>query len=72
MMTTCPNCQKAGFAGHCRFCDCTSTINPVSGNVVYMIRGRVVSAPADLRAQWARQDGTYLIDGPDPKTPQEL
>jgi len=70
----CPHCRKPGFLArnHCRFCDCKAELNPVSGNVVYMIRGRVVAAPADLRAQWAKKDGKYLIDGPDPKTVEEL
>jgi hypothetical protein len=47
-------------------------VNPVSGNVVFMIRGRVISAPADLRAQWAKYDGKYRILGPDPMDPKEL
>lgn len=73
MNDKCPHCQKAGFlSGHCRFCGCRASVNPVSGNVVFMIRGRVVAAPADLRAQWAKKDGTYLIDGPDPMDPKEM
>jgi len=71
-MTACPHCQKPGFEVHCRFCDCTAVINPTSGRVLYMIRGQVVAAPGDLRAQWAAKDDTFAIEGPDPKRPEEL
>ena len=76
-MNDCPHCRKPGFmqppeVGHCRFCGCRATINPSSGNVVFMIRGRVILAPDDLRAQWAKKDGMYSILGPDPKSEEEL
>ena len=76
-MNDCPHCRKVGFmqepeVGHCRFCGCRATINPISGNVVFMIRGRIIAAPDDLREQWAKKDGKYAIKGPDPMDPKEL
>lgn len=63
----CPHCSKHGFDGkHCRYCGCRAVENPTSGNTVYMIRGRVVAAPDDLRAQLAKVDARYGISGPDP------
>ena len=63
----CPHCNKPSFDGkHCRFCGCRAVENPVSGNIVYMIRGRVVAAPADLQEQLAKMHARYGISGPDP------
>jgi hypothetical protein len=63
----CPKCRNVEFNGkHCRFCGCRAEINEQSGNVIYMVRGRVVAAPDDLREQYAKHDARYGIKGPDP------
>lgn len=70
---SCPHCKKEDFNGkHCRFCGCTAAKNPQSGAIIYMIRGRVVAAPDDLRAQMAKHNARYSIKGPDPLDPKEL
>lgn len=68
----CPHCHKAAFDGkHCGFCGCRAHENPESGNTIYMIRGRVVAAPEDLRTQLAAMNARYGIIGPDPMDPKE-
>jgi hypothetical protein len=63
----CPHCKNSEFNGkHCRFCGCKAEINEKSGNILYMIRGRIVAAPDDLREQHAKYDGRFSIKGPDP------
>lgn len=62
----CPHCEKPDFVEHCGFCGCTKKINPVSGNTIYMIRGRVVAAPDDLREQQEKHDRRYGIGRGDP------
>lgn len=64
---SCPYCKSPKFDGvHCGLCDCRAEINSETGNTIYLVRGRVVAAPDDLRAQWAKRDGKYSIGGPDP------
>ncbi len=63
----CIHCKKPGFDGdHCGFCGCRAVKNPESGATIYMIRGRVVAAPDDLREQMAKHNARYGIKGPDP------
>lgn len=63
----CPHCEKPDFDAHCRFCGCMAKVNPVSGNTIYMIRGRVVKAPDDMKAQQALHDERHEIKAdPDP------
>jgi len=48
----CPTCNK-GVEGHkCRFCGATKSINQVSGNLIWMRNGRVVSAFKDEKMAW--------------------
>jgi hypothetical protein len=50
----CPTCNK-GVEGHkCRFCGATKTINQVSGNLIWMRNGRVISAFKDEKIAWVQ------------------
>ncbi len=63
----CPKCRNTEFNGkHCRFCGCRAEINEETGNVIYLVRGRVVAAPEDLREQFRKHNARYGIKGPDP------
>jgi methionyl-tRNA synthetase len=46
----CPGCGKEMGEYRCRFCGTTKTINQVSGNVIFMRNGRIVSAFTDEKA----------------------
>ena len=68
----CPKCKDASFNGkHCGLCGCRAFINEESGRIFYMVRGRVVAAPDDLREQMAKHDARYGIKGPDPMDPTD-
>lgn len=64
---SCPYCRDPGFDGeHCGLCDCRAQVNSETGNTIYVVRGRIVAAPDDLRQQLARRDAKYGIRGSDP------
>lgn len=48
----CPKCLKAVEGHRCRLCGATKAINDVSGNVIWMLNGRVVAAFRDERAAY--------------------
>jgi len=50
----CPKCEKP-VAGHmCRFCGATKAINDASGNVIWMLNGRVVAAFRDEKDAYVK------------------
>ncbi len=60
----CPKCDKPDFDDkHCGFCGCRMEINEESGNKIYMVRGRIVAAPEDVRQQKIKRG---LLPDPDP------
>lgn len=64
----CPKCVKP-VAGHiCRFCGSTKAINDASGNVIWMLNGRVVAAFQDEKAayvQMAARSGIPQAEWPE-------
>lgn len=48
----CPKCRKEVQSHRCRLCGATRTINSVSGNVIWMLNGRVVEAFPDDKAAY--------------------
>ena len=56
----CPKCG-AQTNYRCRLCGATRTTNAVSGNVIWMLNGRVVAAFKDSREAWVRMATEYRI-----------
>jgi hypothetical protein len=50
----CPKCLEPVDGHMCRFCGATKAINDVSGNVIWMLNGRVVAAFRDERAAYVQ------------------
>lgn len=48
----CPKCLKLVEDHRCRLCGATKAINDASGNVIWMLNGRVVAAFRDERAAY--------------------
>jgi predicted RNA-binding Zn-ribbon protein involved in translation (DUF1610 family) len=54
----------------CRLCGATRTTNQVSGNIIWMKNGRVVSAFTDALQAWIRMASQYNI--PQEKWPEQF
>lgn len=48
----CPRCQREVSTHRCHLCGSVRTVNAVSGNVVWMLNGRVVEAFHDERSAY--------------------
>ena len=60
--TVCPGCGKEVETHKCRFCGATKSINQVSGNVIWMRSGRVISAFKDERDAFIQMARRYGIE----------
>lgn len=62
-MNPCPNCKTDLIFEDreliCPGCGCFSQIDPTSGNLRFMLSGRVVSAPEDERLAYERAKEAY-------------
>jgi succinate dehydrogenase/fumarate reductase-like Fe-S protein len=64
----CPKCGVAIEGHKCRLCGATKSISDVSGNVVWMINGRVLAAFKDSRdayVEMAKRHGIPESEWPD-------
>lgn len=50
----CPKCLKPVTGHMCRLCGATKAINDASGNVIWMLNGRVVGAFRDEKEAYVR------------------
>jgi len=50
----CPKCMKPVESHMCRFCGATKAINDASGNVIWMLNGRVVAAFRDEKDAYVK------------------
>jgi len=57
----CPTCGKPVPTHRCRFCGATKSINSVSGNVIWMINGKVICAFMDARQAYIQMAIKYGI-----------
>lgn len=57
----CPSCGKAVETHKCRLCGAVRTINPVSGNEIWMKNGRIVAAFEDSKQAYVRMAIKYEI-----------
>lgn len=57
----CPTCGKPVPTHKCRFCGATKSINSVSGNVIWMINGRIIRAFRDEKQAYVEMAMRYGI-----------
>jgi hypothetical protein len=59
----CPGCGKPVSTENpkCRFCGARQTINSVTGNIIWMRNGKVVSAFADEKAAYLSMAETWHV-----------
>jgi ribosomal protein L40E len=57
----CPKCGVAVDTNKCRLCGSTKSISPVSGNVIWMLNGRIVAAFQDEKRAYVTMAVRYNI-----------
>lgn len=57
----CPKCGKPVLTHKCRLCGSTKSISSVSGNVIWMLNGRVVAAFRDSRRAYTEMANRHGI-----------
>jgi hypothetical protein len=57
----CPNCGGSVETHRCKFCGAEKSINQVSGNEIWFLGGRVISAFADSKIAYIKMATKYNI-----------
>ena len=71
-MIPCPGCGAAVVLPKCTACGAEQRVNPASGNIMWLRRGRVLAAFEDEKAQWEAMAARYGIARGDPRTPEKF